>query len=170
MINKYISIAEYAKIKGVSTSAVYKRLKTTLQPYCAIVDNGKKALKREILEVENIGSVNINPSITSTTPQPVENHSSTTPQPLYIDELLKEKDKQIDELKEELAAIRKQCEEKDKFIMENAQKMILILEQSQELQRNNQILMAREQETKNIENSSKINIFTKLFKRQNNNK
>ena len=96
---KYISIKEYADLRGCSTSAVYKRLSTTLQPYVIMVD-GKKMLKSEVLEVEDF-----NPS--STPPQPF---SSTPPQPSSIPPLLEE-DKEriikvledrIEELKEQL--------------------------------------------------------------------
>lgn len=165
MSKEYITIAEYAKIKGVSTSSVYKRLTTTLQPYYIEVENGKKALKSEVLEVEGLRVDNLSTPNLTTPPQEDVNPSSTSFQPSYIDELLKEKDKQIEELKKELAAARQMCEEKDTFIMENTKKLLAALEQSQELQRNNQILMARQQEVKQLDDGKKKGFFDKLFRR-----
>lgn len=52
----YITISEYAKIKGISKQAVYKRLKGSLSPYVTIV-NGIKCLSSEALsdlEKDNI--------------------------------------------------------------------------------------------------------------------
>lgn len=158
MNDEYISIAEYAKIKGVSTSAIYKRLKTTLKPFYAGVVDGVKVLRREVLTEDNTGTFNPSTTEVLNPPRTVLN----PPQPIDYNRLLEEKEKQIEELKKELAAVRQQCEEKDRFIMENTQKIITVLEQSQELQRNNQILMANQQETKRI-TDGKANIFTRIF-------
>ena len=46
---KYITISDYAKLKGVSTTAIYKRLSTSLKPFLIMVE-GKKCLKIEVLE------------------------------------------------------------------------------------------------------------------------
>ena len=45
--NEYLTIKEYAEIRGVSASAVYKRLSTSLQPYVETVE-GKKVLKYQV--------------------------------------------------------------------------------------------------------------------------
>ena len=47
----YISIAEYARRRGVSVSAVYKRLGGTLAKYIKIID-GKKCISLEALVEE----------------------------------------------------------------------------------------------------------------------
>ena len=49
----YISIAEYASIRGVTTAAVYKRLKTSLKPFKTVDEKGRKCLKIEVLESDN---------------------------------------------------------------------------------------------------------------------
>lgn len=153
---EYITIAEYAKLKNVSVSSVYKRLKTTLQPYSTIDESGKMALNREILEVEGIGVEN--PSSTFSTPK-VENlfnPSSTPLQPFdcnFLIQQISEKDKQIERLQEELTAVRQQNEEKDLLIKENNQhireqekRLAELLAQAQQLNHNNQVLLLKEKE------------------------
>lgn len=51
--NDYITVAEYAKIRGVSVSSVYKRLGGTLKQYYKVID-GKKCLSAKILVEEGI--------------------------------------------------------------------------------------------------------------------
>ena len=51
--NDYITIAEYATRRGVSVSAVYKRLGGTLAKYVKIID-GKRYLSVEALVEEGI--------------------------------------------------------------------------------------------------------------------
>lgn len=46
-----LSVAEYAKIKGVSVQAVYKQLNNSLKPYVVEVD-GKKKIKSTVFESE----------------------------------------------------------------------------------------------------------------------
>lgn len=56
---EYISISEYARLKGISKQAVYKRLNSTLSKYLLNVD-GKKRLSIDVLsdfEKDNIEQV-----------------------------------------------------------------------------------------------------------------
>ena len=138
--NDYITVAEYAKIRGVSVSSVYKRLGGTLKQYYKVID-GKKCLSAKILVEEGI------------TP-PVERveeglkNEPTPPAVLVALEVLEkqlaEKDQQIRRLQEEAEDLRRSNAEKDVFIQEQAGKMLLLLEQAQELNRNNQILLGVE--------------------------
>ena len=139
--NDYITIAEYATRRGVSVSAVYKRLGGTLAKYVKIID-GKRYLSFEALVEEGI------------TP-PVEKveeglkNAEQTPPAIQValealEKQLAEKDKQIARLQEEAQELRKSNAEKDVFIQQQAGKLVLLLEQSQELQRNNQFLLGVE--------------------------
>ena len=139
--NDYITIAEYATRRGVSVSAVYKRLGGTLAKYVKIID-GKRYLSVEALVEEGI------------TP-PVEKveeglkNAEQTPPAIQValealEKQLAEKDKQIARLQEEAQELRKSNAEKDVFIQQQAGKLVLLLEQSQELQRNNQFLLGVE--------------------------
>lgn len=153
--NGFISVSDYAKLRGVSVAAVYKRLGGSLKQYVKEID-GKKFLSVDVLAAEGIKPVEkgIQPGIK---PQEAGEHpgeestgkpatQDTTP-PAILEALealtrqLSEKDKQISRLQEEAAELRQEAAAKDKFIQEQASRLTLLLEQSQELQRNNQVLL-----------------------------
>ena len=153
---EYLSISDYAKARGVSVAAVYKRLDGTLKKYVKEID-GQKFLSVEVLAAEGIKPVEyplntgLNTQESQGTPgaeeaQHAPGSPGTTP-PGILEALealtrqLSEKDKQISRLQEEAAELRQEAAAKDKFIQEQASRLTLLLEQSQELQRNNQILL-----------------------------
>ena len=149
--NDCITIAEYAKIRGVSVSSVYKRLGGTLKKYCLEID-GKKFLSAQVLVEEGI-----TPPVAEvekpveTRVEKVENglKDDTTPPAVLValdvlEKQLAEKDLQIRRLQEEAEDLRRSNAEKDVFIQEQAGKMMVLLEQAQELNRNNQILLGVE--------------------------
>ena len=153
--NGFISVSDYAKLRGVSVAAVYKRLGGSLKQYVKEID-GKKFLSVDVLAAEGIKPVEkgFQPGIK---PQEAGEHpgeespgtpaSQDTTQPAILEALealtrqLSEKDKQISRLQEEAAELRQEAAAKDKFIQEQASRLTLLLEQSQELQRNNQVLL-----------------------------
>lgn len=152
----YISIADYAKLRGVSVAAVYKRLDGTLKQYYKEID-GKKFLSVEVLAAEGIKPVEngikpgLNTQEAQDTPGAEEAKAApgsqdTTPAAFLValealERQLSEKDRQISRLQEEAAELRQEAAAKDKFIQEQASRLTLLLEQSQELQRNNQVLL-----------------------------
>lgn len=152
----FITIAEYAKRRGVSVAAVYKRLDGTLKEYVKEID-GKKFLSVDVLAAEGITPVEkgfipgYNTQETTDAGKPGENQEAPASQeqtpPVFLGVLealekqLAEKDKQIERLQEQAAELRQEAQEKDKFIREQSSRLSLLLEQSQELQRNNQILL-----------------------------
>lgn len=135
--NDYITIAEYAQRRGVSVSSVYKRLGGTLKKHYKVID-GKKYISVEALVEEGI-----TPPV-----EKVENKDTTPPAVLVALEVLEkqlaEKDLQIARLQEEAQELRRSNAEKDVFIQEQAGRMVLLLEQAQELNRNNQVLLGVE--------------------------
>lgn len=169
---KILSIAEYAKLKGISTSAVYKKLKTTLKPFCVVDNQGRKGLKSDVLGVfeeypidRSVGAGcrlvdNLTPygdNFSST----VDNFSSTVDN----DRQLKEKDSRIKELEQEVERLRAAIEEKDKYIMDTAKRVMDVLEQTAKLQENYQVLIARQQEVKQI--SDKKGFLRNIFHKAN---
>lgn len=172
MSKDYITIKEYAELRGCSTSAVYKRLTNTLKPYL-IIENGKRYLKKQILIDEEL----------LTPPQP---SSSTPPQPstqraneeVVIEvkdnkEVIQDSDnkiillleKQIEDLKEQLKKqeektreeinfLRNQIEVKDRLIDQQQQLNAMTLEQNKSL---------TEPTEKNIIEENKTGFFKKLF-------
>ena len=136
--NKYLTIKEYAEIRGVSVSAVYKRLSTSLQPYVKTIE-GKKVLKYQVLFDEGLKDYSTPSSQTSSTS--------------FLEEQLREKDKQIERLQEELRRLAE------------------LLEQANKLQENNQVLIglandykAKLEEGSSSNSNEKKGFFRRLFK------
>ena len=99
---QYITVAEYAEIKGISKQAVYKQLYNKLKDYVEIVES-KKRLKISILEE------NIQPHSTKVE-QPIQPISTEVEQPIqpFLEAQIKEKDKTIDSLLRQIEALQDQ--------------------------------------------------------------
>lgn len=102
MGKEYLTVAEYAEIKGISKQAVYKQLNNKLNNYAETVE-GKKCLKISILEE------NIQPSSTKVE-QPIQPVSTEVEQPIqpFWEAQIKEKDKTIDSLLRQIEALQEQ--------------------------------------------------------------
>lgn len=152
MNDDFISVSEYAKLRNVSAASVYKRLDGTLKPYVKIIGN-KRYISKKALEIDGYQPVEngYQPGL-----KEVETEASQDKAPeqaaapadtallIALEALqnqLSEKDKQIERLQNEAVELRQAAAEKDKFIQEQSNRLSLLLEQSQELQRNNQILL-----------------------------
>lgn len=154
---KYLSANEYAKIHGVSLATVYNWMKTKLKKYVIIIDN-----KRYI----DIEAENINDSREQKAKKDTNNDQESV-----LKGILKEleyKNRQIEELTTIIENLRNQITEKDLLIsnyianlQEQETKLLNLLEQSQELQKNNQILVAlqQEQRKKLLEQENKRGLF-----------
>lgn len=159
MNEDFISISDYAQLRHVSPAAVYKRLDGTLKPYVKIIGN-KKYISRKALELDGYKPVEkgYQPGL-----KEVETEAAQDKEPAEaitqadtallktleaLQNQLSEKDKQIERLQNEAVELRKAATEKDKFIQEQSSRLSLLLEQSQELQRNNQILLGAAQGVK----------------------
>ena len=101
---EYITVSEYAKIKGVSVQSVYKQLNNRLKPFLIMVEN-KKCLKSTVLEeLKNDNSTAVK--------QPFNNFSTEVLNQSLIETLQKNieilqnqlevKDEQIKQLNERL--------------------------------------------------------------------
>ena len=129
---EYITISQYAKIKGISTQAVYKQLQKSLQPFVVMVAN-KKHLDLSVLSDTERESLR---EIDNPCNQPIDNQN----QPIdnHLQPLL---EKQIELLQNQLA-------EKDKQIESLLQQISGLQEQNSnltELLRNSQVLLLTEQ-------------------------
>lgn len=164
---KKLTVAEYAKLHGISQTAVYKKLKR-LETVEEVINGRKTTL---ILEPEGEGeqfnpiqpnSTQIEDSSTPIQPQKVENQptnstpfqpqkvenqpSNSTPiQPSYIailEKQLEEKDKQIERLQEE-------AKEKDRQLQEQFDRLSSLLLRSQELEAlTHKLLLGQGEETR----------------------
>lgn len=155
-----LTIAEYSKLRGCSVSAVYKRLKSPSNRIHSYVvrQQGQTFLKAEILAAEELRSDceaspprsdrKIEGSTTAPTPdeevdKPVEEGIGALAIKV-LEQQLAQKDKQIEELNRRL-------EEAAKHERETSDKLAALMAQANDLQRNNQILLAQTQQQKQIE-------------------
>lgn len=140
MNNEYLTIKQYATIKGCSTQYVYKLLQTKLVDYVEIV-NGKKCLKISVLdadfskpstnsdnEVANLVANQVDNQVRNQ----VDNSSSST-----IEEELKRIIARNEEL---IDSLREEVKEKDARLQQMSDKIVDILETNQRLLENNQSL------------------------------
>lgn len=171
MKKDYLTIKEYAEIRGVSVSSVYKRLSTTLQNYVGEVE-GQKVLKYQVIIDEGLEGVE---EVSLEGCSTVEQEQNSTNYDKIIQLLtmqLKEKDKQIERLQEDLRRGAVSSDEKDKYIQEQGRRLAELLEQSNKLQENNQVLigLANDYKAKIEEGTSsaggeKKGFFHSLFKK-----
>ena len=155
MDKNLITVAEYARIRNCSTTAVYKRLETTLKPYIKTVGN-KTYLSRQVLKDEGLITVK-NPDISGqeeNTPlnQPVSNGLEPQKEPespalletiKILEKQLDAKDAEIERLHQETEELKRQLNEAARHNQEHTDKLTELLAQAQELNRNNQILIAQ---------------------------
>lgn len=96
---KYISVSQYAEIKGISKQAVYKQLNNKLKPFLIMVEN-RKCLKIEVLnevEQQQLNKVE----------QPIEQQFNNSIQPFFQTQL-EEKDKIIQSLLRQVESLQEQ--------------------------------------------------------------
>lgn len=152
-----LTVAEYSKARNCSVSAVYKRLKSpsnNIHNFKVIID-GTTYLKREILVAE--GLISQDPAAT----EPGENPSTTSNE--VVEEVedreeervaiiaIRSLEEQLAQKNREIEDLNRRLEDSLKHEREMTDKMAELLAQANELQRNNQILLAQAQQTKQLE-------------------
>ena len=147
---KYISVAEYAEMFGISTQAVYKRMNTHLQPFVVVIAK-KKYIDISALELEP------QPATEQPCNQPNQPTNQPRNQPLQpiLEQELAEKNKQIESLLRQI----------DVLTQQNSNLT--------ELLRNSQVLLAAEkkiliEQPQSQEQPKKKGIFSRLFGKKEN--
>jgi len=190
LIMDYITIKEYAEIRGCSVAAVYQRMNTTLKQYAAKVDN-KKVLKIEALTEEELFNFkNSSPYKEIQAPlkeaetkdfegkfsrgiefevkeevkevdkkKALENDNVSIVE--FLKEQLREKDRYINQLQSTIEEMRAAAEKQLEHNRQLENNMIELLSQSNELNRNNQVLLLEAKERKK-------GFFRKLFLKEKN--
>ena len=131
MEKEYLSVKEYAEIKGCSTQYVYRILQTKLQPYVIVVE-GKKCLKIEVLDREETNQ----PTNSTNQTNQVANEGFKSSSSINFEEM-----KRINERNENLIDdLRAQLKEKDAQLSQLNEKVISLFETNQRLMENNQQL------------------------------
>lgn len=142
---EYLTVSEFAAAAGVSKQAVYQRLKGTLKPFVK-VEQGHKIIDISALNYisENSDFKGFNSRLNNGV-ESTPHRDAAADQNNYLlqslMEQLKEKDKQIERLQEELRCAAVAADEKDKYIQEQGRRLADLLEQSNKLHENNQILI-----------------------------
>ena len=152
-----LTVAEYSKARNCSVSAVYKRLKSpsnNIHNFKVVID-GTTYLKREILVAE--GRISQDEPVI----EPDENPSKTSNEAVEkVEERVEEQvaiiairslEDQLAQKNREIEDLNRRLEESLKHEREMTDKMADLLAQANELQRNNQILLAQAQQPKQIE-------------------
>ena len=98
-MENYISVSQYAEIKGISKQAVYKQLNGKLKEFLIVVDKQKFIDLKALNEVEKEKLNNIE--------QPVEQQLNNSFQ-LFFEKQIEEKDKQIESLLKHIDTLQEQ--------------------------------------------------------------
>lgn len=171
---KEYTIKEFAELRGVSQQAIYKQLDGKLKPFL-VVRNGQKYISGECLR-------QLLPQTEGSTSQPrFNNHSTEVQQQVemvenyremleVLREQLREKDKQISTLQEQLNNQLLELEKKNSFIQEQADRMATLFENSQKIEAGKMLLeQAKSEEESTIEaekepqEKKKPGIFSRIF-------
>jgi len=128
MENKTISIAQYAKAKGITKQAVYKQLNGKLKEFLIVSENGKRLSVKALTE-EELARLN-------EVEQPVEQLLNNQIQPILTAQI-EEKDRLIHSLLEQITALQEQ----NGRLTEQNGKLADLLQ-------GNQILLAQEKKEK----------------------
>ena len=101
--NEYLSVSQYAELKGISKQAVYKQLNNKLKPFLIVVD-GKKYIDRAVLtEDDNPQLNNRQPIVEQQVEQPTTNQIQ-----LLLEQQLAEKDTTIQSLLRQIENLQEQ--------------------------------------------------------------
>ena len=157
-MDNLLTISEYSKIRGCSVSAVYKRLKSPsnkIHSY-VVIQGDQTFLKAEIVSAEGLSplaTTDLPPRSafseaekcpSNTAPKPVEEVEKRVEEGIgaqairILEQQLLQKDKEIEDLNRRL-------EEAARHEREISLKMADLVAQANELQRNNQLLLAQAQ-------------------------
>lgn len=168
-----ITISEYAKVKGVSSQAVYKKLSTTLKDF-VIVDNGRKYLSVHILSESerkklstlstNVANEVVNPSSTDSTFSTPEKPDN--PVIAVFTEQLKEKDEQIKSLFDQIKILTEQNKELSNTLTEQNKELLRLMGNSQVLLLNEQNSQQQTAPDTIESTDKKQNILLRLFSRK----
>ena len=171
---RYLTISEYCERIGRTKQAVYSKLNKALKPYVIEID-GKKYIDSVIFIEYHHHKADptekVKDSQDNSTPTVNESQGQSSNFLAFLQQQIAEKDKQIALLQQQNADLQQSNKEKDTHIIEQSNKITILLEQSQELQRNSQYLLAQanNNEQENNEDpkveSEKKGFFKRIFGR-----
>lgn len=168
MGNQYVSIAEFAKLAGVSKQAVYSRLDSQeLTNFIQVETSGKrqkKLINTDALSLFNSSKVNQVEQENIQVEQPLEQSISC------LQDQLKEKDKTIETLLAQISQLQESNHSLSQSLVDQNKEITRLLDQQQQLQQSQQILYARlqapaeKESTQTPEDQKKSSFFSRFFK------
>ena len=152
---QYLTVAEYAELEGITTQAVYKKLKTQLKPYVVVVSR-RKCIDISALKAQEAEEQTIKEQLFNQPNQPF--------QPIW-EKQLEEKDKQIESLLRQIESLQAQNSNLTE-LLRNSQVLLaaekkLLLEQADGAPEKEEV----EEEAKEEVKESK-GILNRLFRRR----
>lgn len=169
---EYLTISEFAERAAVSRQTVYNNLDKKLSKFTVEIDN-KKLIEIKGLEVFGVKKdVKVDTGVDKEIDNNFTSENNSFKEVIKVlTEQLREKDKQIERLQEELRRAAASADEKDKYIQEQGRRLAELLEQSNKLQENNQVLIglandykAKLEEGSSSNSNEKKGFFRRLFK------
>ena len=191
--NKYLSIKEFANEVNITTQAIYQRLDKDLKKYLKIID-GKKMINSEaIIKVFGKKSENYKDDIkdnckvitnkfasdlqekTNDLQIGLQKRTNNLQSNLQenknaLQETIKALSKQLDEKDRQIKNLQNELNLQNEHVRKQSDRLVSLVEQVNELQRNNQVLLAQ----KDIDNTKEIaqskehkGIFSWLLKKNN---
>lgn len=143
---KYLKISDFATKAGVSRQTIYNDLTGKLTDFVEVIDGIK------MLDIQALSLYGVKDLTHFDSQFTVKFDNDLT---AFLQRQIEEKDKQIERLYSMLDKEREQSKEKDKTIQENNEhireqekRLADLLEQSQQLNHNNQVLLLKEKESK----------------------
>lgn len=169
---EYLTISEFAERAAVSRQTVYNNLDKKLSKFTVEIDN-KKLIEIKGLEVFGVKKdVKVDTGVDKEIDNNFTSENNSFKEVIKVlTEQLREKDKQIERLQEELRRSAVSADEKDKYIQEQGRRLAELLEQANKLQENNQVLIglandykAKLEEGSSSNSNEKKGFFRRLFK------
>lgn len=163
MNKEYLTVKEYAEIKGCSTQYVYKLLQTKLQPFVELVE-GRKVLKIEVLEdsvANQVANKSTKVANSFATELQTENNTPSSSDKINEEELLKDKrrnEELIDDLRAQIKEKDEQIKNQSEHIIELSNRITELFDNNQKLQLNYQYLLGNGTEQNNEEVNIKENV------------
>lgn len=146
MNNDYLTVSQVANIVGITTQAIYKQLHNQLQPFVVKVGNKTMLKKTVVIEFYNKELPTKFATVTNQTQSSLQPLPTKTNQVIEsLNEQLKTKDQQINDLLSKQDKLQDELNKQNEHNRKQSDKLITLVEQVNELQRNNQVLLAQSQ-------------------------
>lgn len=175
---KLYTVQEFARIKNVSASAVYKQInKGTLKEYIRKTNeglriSGKYFVDNPVESVDNFVDNSVDNDTPETPENPTDNEVFNSVDNPELEKIIEHFVNELSKKDEEIKILSKNLENRQNYIEEQGRKIIELLEHSQQLQAqsnqlqaNIQLLLSSGQEEQKKKN--KPGFFKRIFSRKN---